>query len=308
LGGKSVSLKGDQKDAYDKMHQDTEDTMIKQLEDSAYYKELNDTDKKSAENSLKDNVTRATERMYGDANGYSNDKPPTAREQAIMNGTIDPEMYTDTNLKASGIDISADLPDSEKEILKEFTRQGQKSDAWLEDNTNNANYQTAVYDNAKANGTLKPKADEDLSNPKGLKYKAVAAQVDAKISATYELKQSYGETSQADFKAMLNPKSDSYDPTAAETVYKYDQARVAAGLPPKYDLAKAQKELAGAGGKKSFAFASLPSSLIGGGSNSSGGSYAKNAPTFTPIADLQAPTGAAIPKGRTISVKKGIQL
>jgi hypothetical protein len=308
LGGKSVSLKGDQKDAYDKMHQDTEDTMIKQLEDSAYYKELNDADKKSAENSLKDNVTRATERMYGDANGYSNDKPPTAREQAIMNGTIDPELYTDTNLKASGIDISADLPDSEKEILKEFTRQGQKSDAWLEDNTNNANYQTAVYDNAKANGTLKPKADEDLSNPKGLKYKAVAAQVDAKISATYELKQSYGETSQAEFTAMLNPnKPDTYDPEAAQAVYDYDQARAAAGLPPKYDLAKAQKSISGSGSKKGFTFASMPSSLIGG-TNSSAGSYANNAPTFKPMADLQAPAGAEIPRGRTISVKKGIQL
>lgn len=308
LGGKSVSLKGDQKDAYDKMHQDTEDTMMKQLEDSAYYQELNDANKKSAENSLKDNVTRATERMYGDANGYANDKPPTAREQAIMDGTIDPELYTDANLKASGIDISPDLPDSEKETLKEFTRQGQKSDAWLEDNTNNANYQTAVYNNAKANGTLQPKADEDLSNPKGLKYKAVEAQVDAKVNATYELKKTYGDTSQAEFKAMLNPKSDLYDTDTAEIIYNYDQARVAAGLPPKYNLAKAQKELAGAGGKKDFAFASLPASLVGGSSNSGGGSYAKNAPTFTPIADLQAPTGAAIPKGRTISVKKGIQL
>jgi hypothetical protein len=51
----------------------------------------------------------------------------------------------------------------------------------------------------------------------------------------------------------------------------------------------------------------MPSSLIGG-TNSSAGSYANNAPTFKPMADLQAPAGAEIPRGRTISVKKGIQL
>ena len=130
--------------------------------------------------------------------------------------------------------------------------------------------------------------------------------VDEKVKADYKLKADYADISQSAFTALLNPKSDTYDEELANKVYAYDQARVAAGLPPKYNLAKAQKSIGGSG-KKDFSFASLPASLIGGVSSGSG-SYVSDAPTFKPIADLQSSTGSAIPKGRTISVKKGIQL
>lgn len=204
--------------------------------------------------------------------------------------------------------INASISDAGKQALLDHKILGDKAAAWLDDNTNNANYSTGVYDNAKANGTLTA-ADKDLTNPKGLQYKAVAAQVDQKVNADYALKNDYSGTSQSEFKSLLNPKSDTYDPEAAQKLYDYDQARVKAGLPPKFNLAKAQKGAAGSG-SKGFSFASLPGSLLGGSKSGSGASssYAKDAPLFTPIKDLTAPPTVAIPTGRSISVKQGVQL
>ena len=202
-------------------------------------------------------------------------------------------------------DINESLSEKDQQALLSYKLQDKQAESWLDDNTNASSYNTAVYDNAKANKTV-TKADEDLENPKGLRYKAIASQVDEKVKADYKLKADYADISQSAFTALLNPKSDTYDEELANKVYDYDQARVAAGLPPKYNLAKAQKSIGGSG-KKDFSFASLPSSLIGG-TNSSGASYLSDAPTFKPIADLQSSTGAQIPRGRTISVKKGIQL
>lgn len=208
--------------------------------------------------------------------------------------------------------ISTDISPVDQQALLDHKILGDaKAGVWLDDNKNASAYYTADYNNQKASGTL-TQADEDITNAKGAKYKAVAAQVDSQQKATYQLKNNYGNTSQSEFKAMLNPKSDTFDTEAAQKLYDYDQARVAAGLPPKYNLAKAEKSGSGGGGSgsKSFAFANLPSSLVGTGSTGSGGSsgYAKDAPLFTPIAALKAPTGTAIPKGRTISVTKGVKV
>ncbi len=202
-------------------------------------------------------------------------------------------------------DINEGISEKDQQALLSYKLQGDRAKSWLDDNANASSYYTADYVNAKANKTI-TKGDEDLTNSSGLRYKAVAAQVDEKVKADYKLKADYADISQSGFTALLNPKSDSYDEELANKVYAYDQARVAAGLPPKYNLAKAQKSIAGSG-KKDFSFASLPSSLIGGVNSGSGG-YSSDAPTFKPIADLQTPTGAQIPRGRTISVKKGIQL
>lgn len=207
--------------------------------------------------------------------------------------------------------IDPSLSSGDKQALLDGTLLGAKKGAWLDDNTNNASYTQATYDNAKASGTLTA-AQDDITKSGSLKYKAVAARVDENYGTDQQLRDDYSGVSQSEFTALLNPKSPSYDLAKAQKVYNYDKARSSAGLPAKYDLDKAQKTGAyastGSGASKNFSFASLPSSLVGTGSASSNGGYASDAPLFKPIASLQAPVGAAIPSGRTISVKKGVAL
>lgn len=206
--------------------------------------------------------------------------------------------------------ISTSLKENDQQALVTAKLLGDKKDAWLDDNKNASDYYTADYDNQKANGTL-TQADEDLTNAKGAHYKALAAQADQSYGTTYQMKQDYGKTSQSELKSLLNPKSDSYDPDAAQKLYDYDQARVKAGLPPKYniDKIKAQfaKAAADAGNKapKSFSFASLPTSLVGTGAGTgSTSNYAKPESLYQPIASLKTPASVSIPQGRSISVSK----
>lgn len=245
-------------------------------------------------NAKNSNVPRLSKALLTDKLYTSADDKTKA---SMLKGVVD-----GTSVK----DINSSLSPADQQALLDSKLLGNKQKAWLDNNKNNAAYQTAVYNNSKANDTLTD-TDKDVTNPKGLLYKATEAQVNNRVNATYELKNTYGNTSQSELKALLNPKSDTYDLEAAQKLYDYDQARVAAGLPPKYNLAKAEKASggvarSGGSGSKSFAFANLPSSLTGTGSTSAG--YASNAPLFTPIASLQAPQGAAIPRGRTISAVK----
>jgi hypothetical protein len=228
----------------------------------------------------------------------SSDKDKAAMLNTVLKGTA---------TKSINPTISA----ADQQALLTHTLLGTaKSSVWLDDNTNAANYYTADYDNQKANGTVDDSQD-DLTNTSGLHYKAVQAQVNEKVGATYALEDSYKTTTQTDFQDMLDPKSTKYDPTTANQVYAYDQARAGAGLTPKYNLATAQAAIAKADGSgsaasKAFTFANLPASLSGADSSTADGtSYTKAAPLFTPIASLKTPA-TAIPKGRTISVSKGV--
>ena len=110
---------------------------------------------------------------------------------------------------------------------------------------------------------------------------------------------------------MLDPESEYYDPETATKLFRYDEARTKAGVSdakftdrPKYSL-KAAGSGGGAGSKK-FGHVSLPASLVGTGTTS--GTYEKAAQLFKPVADLKAPATVEIPKGRSITVKKGVQL
>lgn len=203
-------------------------------------------------------------------------------------------------------DISLDISATGQQALMDAKILGDKKDAWLDDNTNNANYQTGMYDNAKAMKTL-TEADKDITNAGGLLNKSISATVARDYKADYALKNEYKDTSQGEFKALLNPKSDTFSEETAQRLYNYDQARVKAGLPPKYNLAAAKKA-AGGGGSKGFSFASLPSSLLGKSASGGSGKYSDGAPLFKPMADLSAPVTVAIPMGRNISVKRGVQL
>lgn len=227
-------------------------------------------------------------------------------------------MMKDVLQGTSTKDINSGLSSTDKQALLDAKLVGNKQKAWLDDNKNAANYYTADYNNAKANGTLTDD-DNDLNNKSGKKYAALEAQVNQKVDAPAALKQSYHDTSYSEWKAMLDEKSDSYDPETATKLYNYDKARTEAGVSGnsadsgklKFDLAKLQAANAkkAASGSKNFAFANLPASLVGSGTGGSGGGksgYASAAPLFTPIPDLKTPTGAAIPKGRTISVKSGV--
>lgn len=209
-----------------------------------------------------------------------------------------------------GIDSSLNATD--KQALLDAKILGGKSKAWLEDNGNNANYTTARYNNAKALGTL-TKEDDNLQNKSSLKYKQLEAQVNQKTGADTQLKDLYGQITQSDFKAMLNPDdAENYNPEMATKLYDYDKARTESGVSgakftdkPKYNL-DPNKGKKGGGSGKNFAFASLPSSLVGTGTSGSGPGkgYANDSPLFKPIASLQAPTVAPIPNGRNISAVK----
>lgn len=214
-------------------------------------------------------------------------------------------------------DINKSLSDTDRSALIEHKLQNENQrKVWLEDNDNAFNYYTGNYNNKKANGEL-TSDDDNLQNKSGAKYKMIEAKVDKEFKADSALKQLYDDITEAEWREMIDGDGVDDDMEAAQRLYAYDQARTKAGVSgkdknsskPKYTQ-KAGGSGRGGRGSKSFAFANLPSSLIGTGSGGTGkgGGYADAAPTFKPIADLKAPTEANIPKGRTISVKKGISL
>jgi archaellum component FlaC len=219
-----------------------------------------------------------------------------------------------------GIDPS--LSSTDKQALMDASLLGSaKTQAWLDNNDNNSNYKTALYNNAQASKTLTAD-DNNMNHKTGLKYQMVRAQTDQKLGADSDLKQLYHDTSTTDMKNMLNPENENYNPDQAAKVYAYDQALASAHVSEasntdstKYNMAAILKSIAKAngpkGGKKTFGFANLPSTLVGtgsGGTGSGNGGYAADAPLFTPIASLKTPAIAAIPNGRTISVQKGEHL
>lgn len=211
--------------------------------------------------------------------------------------------------------VNQSLSTTDKQALLDYKLQTPEvAKASLDDNKTAANYHTALYDNAKATPGALSLGQDDISKRGSLHYNAVAAQVDQQVNASYDLKSDYATTKQAAFKAMLNPKSDTYDVQGATDLYNYDKARVAAGLPAQYNLAKAEQiGKSGSGGSaatRAFTFASLPSSLIGTGSagSSTAGKSADGAPLFKSIPSLQAPASVAIPNGRSISVTKGVKV
>lgn len=214
-------------------------------------------------------------------------------------------------------DINKSLDATDRSALIEHKLQTEdQRKKWLESNDNAASYYAADYNNAKANDTL-TSDDENLENKEGAKYRMVRAQVNKEFNADNALKQMYEDVSETEWKAMTDPESEDFDPDTAARLLAYDDARTKAGVSGKSSTSKKNKYAlktgkggsgsGGGSGSDKFAFASLPSSLIGNTANSSKG-YDDGAPTFKPIADLRTAKGAQIPKGRTISVKKGIQI
>lgn len=244
----------------------------------------------------------------------SNTNATEGTNQTLAKALLSDPTYTDASdkEKASMLksvlagtavkDISTSIPTEQQQALMDFKLQGKKSDAWLENNDNAYNYYNALVANGKANGTLTSK-DQDINKTGSLAQKVAIAGVNKKFNVSQDIVNGYADTNKTEF----NNLPDGSD--AKKQLMAYDQELVKAGLPSKYqNKYGGYGSTSGGGRSKSFAFASLPSSLLGtgsGGSNSSGGSYATNAPLYKPIADLQAPQGAPIPKGRTISVKKG---
>jgi len=215
-------------------------------------------------------------------------------------------------------DINSSLDETKRASLIQYELQNDdQRDKWLDDNNNAASYYQAAYDNSKANKTLTSE-DDNLQEKSGLKYKAIEAKVNKEFGADSTLKSLYDQISKSDFKDMLDPNEDDYDPELATKLYDYDQARTKAGVSgnkftdkPKYNLnsGKGGKGSKGGRGSKNFAFASLPASLIGSKSGGSGSkSYAEAVPLYKPIADLKAPPSVAVPRGRTISAKRGRQV
>jgi len=224
-------------------------------------------------------------------------------------------MLHDALLGTRTKDISPDLSDVDRTALIEYKLQSQeKRKAWLDDNANASTYYTAAYNNLDAGGTLTAD-DNDLQNKSGARYEMVEAQVNEQLGASSDLKALYDQISQSDFKKMFDPDSEDYDPEKANLLFKYDEARTKAGVSdnkftdkPKYSLkfnaGGGRGGRGGRGGSGKFAFASMPESLVG---VNDGAKYDSVGPTFKPIADLQAPA-AVVPTGRSISVKKGIQI
>lgn len=216
-------------------------------------------------------------------------------------------------------DINTSVPSEQRLAMMEHALVGEKGQKkWLEDNDNALNYYSGNYNNLKANGQLSDK-DDNLQEKSGARYKMVRAEVNKKVNADTKLQQLYDNTSESEWRKMIDPKSDEYDPATAEKLLKYDNARTKAGVSGKSsDTSKnkytEKKKKTGSGRGRGrgggranggkFAFASLPASLVGTGET---GKYASDAPTFKPISDLKAPT-KDVPRGRTISVKKGVSL
>lgn len=214
-------------------------------------------------------------------------------------------------------DISKDLNSEERSSLMMYKLQNEdQRKKWLEDNNNAATYYAAEYNNLDARGLL-TEDDQNLENKEGAKHKMVRAQVDQDLGVDAALKQLYDDVSETEWRAMTNPEHEDYDPDTAGRLLAYDDARTAAGVSGKSSTSKKNKYVLKTGkygsgrgtvaaGEK-FTFASLPDSLLSGVTTSSK-DYASDAPTFQPIADLKAPAVADIPRGRSISVKRGIQI
>lgn len=210
-------------------------------------------------------------------------------------------------------DISKSVGATDRAALIEYTLQNEdERKVWLENNDNAASYYTGDYNNKKATNTL-TSDDDNLQNKSGAKYKMLEAGVDKELGADSALKQAYDDISVEEWRKMIDPDDeDNYNLELAQKLFAYDEARTKAGVSGKSgDSSKAKFTLKKSGsgkgtGSSKFAFASLPSSLISTESSKKG--YADGAPTFKPIADLKAPTEANIPKGRTISIKRGRQL
>lgn len=214
------------------------------------------------------------------------------------------EILREALLGTRAKDIHKDLEDADRKVLLEhlFQNEDQRK-VWLEDNENAFGYYKGKFANKQANGTLTAD-DQDMGKTGSLIQQMVGARVDYQNDIPQELTQLYKNTTKTEFNKMSEADQ--------QKLIDYDKKRVAAGLPSKFQNSKGGYGKAGGSGRKGsdkFAFAQLPSSLIGtGGGSGSGSGYAKEAPLFKPIPDLKAPAGKAIPKGRTISVKKGIQI
>lgn len=208
-------------------------------------------------------------------------------------------------------EISTKLDDSQRATLIEHKLMNEdQRKVWKEDNTNALNYFEAEYMNKEASGTLSAD-DKDINKTGSLAQDIVAARVDAENNVPQELTQMFDNTNKTEFNNL--PEE------AQNQLIAYDKARVAAGLPSKFQNKYGTYGKLGRGGRggrgggrggagKGFAFASLPASLVGTGATGGSSPYADNAPLFKPIPDLRAPESKPIPRGRTISVKKGIQI
>lgn len=214
-------------------------------------------------------------------------------------------------VKQTSEKVNNNLPVESQQALLEYRLQGDKGKVWLDDFNNAARYYNAAYENAKLNGTLTRK-DDSLQNKNGLRYKAVVAKIDAESGVTPDIKDLYSTVTVSEWRKLADPENDAYDPDLAARLFAYDELRTKAGVSlgkytdkPKYS----QKAGGGRGGRGSdrFAFATLPSSLMGT-TAAVGAGYDKGERLFKPIPDLQAPPTVVIPKGRSISVKRGVQL
>lgn len=223
---------------------------------------------------------------------------------------------------STGKDISDNISDADKSALLQYKLLGsKKGDVWLENNQHASDYWNAVYNNAEKRGELSAD-DKSKASMDSVAYKRSLADVNLKYNVDEQLQSQYTSTGVKAWREMLDPNSDTYDLDLANKLFAYDKARAENGVSAKNGDHSNQKfygktsnggkisSRSGRGGRSSgkFAFASLPSGLVGAGGTGSTAKYADKAPTFEPLADLQAPASVALPSRRNISVKKGIQI
>lgn len=197
-------------------------------------------------------------------------------------------------------DINDSLSDAHKLALTEYTLAGDKKAVWMENNDNAFNYYDATVNNKKANGTLTAK-DMDLGQGKdALIYKYTVAKVNKEQNVPQATILGYSDTTKTEFNNME-------DGEFKQKLLAYDQALEAAGLPSKFKNSKGGYGKLSGGRSKGFDFLTLPNSLVGTGDTAKS-KYEAATPLFKPVADLKAPATVEVPKGRSISVKRGIQL
>jgi hypothetical protein len=223
------------------------------------------------------------------------------------------KMLHETLLGTKTKDISSKLkPEQRATLIQHKLQTDEQREVWLENNKTAKNYYEADWMNKAARGTLSAD-DQDINKTGSLAQKVVIARVESKNKIPQSTTQLFEATNKTEFNKLSDENK--------KKLIEYDKARFKAGLPSKYQnkyggyglLGRGGRGRGGRGGRGGsgdgsdlFAFASLPSSLIGTNA-SNGKGYAANAPTFRPIGDLKAPA-AAIPKGRSISVTKGIRI
>lgn len=197
-------------------------------------------------------------------------------------------------------DISTDIDTPYREALIQTKLLGaDKTKVWLDDNDNNYNYQHALWANGEANDTLDAD-DKRITKTGSLAQKVAIADVRKKYNVPEDVLGAYEDLTKAQFNALAD------DSDMKKQLIAYDQALVKAGLSSKFQNSKGGYGSTSGSGRKSFVFADLPQSLIT--AKDSTKSYEKAQSLFKAPASLQVPTVANIPKGRTISVKKGVQL